>query len=141
MMKRKTYKEASKYNSYTDRFNYLKLGGKVAEDTFGSKRYLNQEFYKSKIWKSIRNKIIIRDNGNDLGIEGCEIHGPIYIHHINPLTPEQFQNMEEFYEAYNSEDNLICCSSLTHNALHYQNEPPILEKPVVRRPNDTCPWK
>jgi len=141
MIQKKTYSEASKYKTYEERFNYLKLNGVVAENKFGSRRYMNQDFYKSNIWKTIRNKIIIRDNGNDLGVEGCEIQGPIYIHHIEPLTPDQFQNMEEFYEKYNSEDNLICCSRLTHNAIHYQNEPPIFNEPVTRKPNDTCPWK
>lgn len=138
----RTYREASKYQTYKERFEYLKLSGHVAEDTFGSKRYLNQDFYKSKEWKQLRNKIIMRDSGCDLGIEGLDINGRIYIHHIEPLTPAMFQNMDEFISRYNSMDNLICCSAETHNALHYSKTiPPSRDEWKPRKPNDTCPWK
>lgn len=138
----RTYSEASKYLTYKERFDYLKLHGRVAEDTFGSKRYLNQDFYKSKAWRQIRNRVILRDDGNDLGIDGFKIVGRIYIHHIEPLTPAMFQNLEEFYSVYNSEDNLICCSAETHNALHYGKDiPPIREEYKPRMPNDTSLFK
>lgn len=141
MEKMKSYKELCSFNSYKERLDYLSLKQDIGEETFGSKRYLNQNFYKSDVWKKIRNKVIIRDNGCDLGLANCEINGRIYIHHINPLRPEQFKDYETFLDEYNSLDNLVCCSGKTHNAIHYGID---LDDPHVvieRSQNDTIPWK
>lgn len=137
----KSYRELKKINTFKERLDYLKLENNIGEETFGSKRYLNQQFYRSSEWKKIRNQVIVRDNGCDLGIKNCEINGRIYIHHINPLTPEQFSDYDEFLTEYNSLDNLICCSLKTHNAIHYCMDIDVSNEPVVRTKNDTIPWK
>ena len=124
---------------FDDRFRYAKLDGQVGRDTFGFDRYLNQQFYRSKEWKRLRDQIIIRDNGCDLGVPGHEISGKIYIHHLNPLSPEDItESTAKLFDP----DNLVCVSAETHNAIHYGDES-ILEKNkiVERSPGDTCPWK
>ena len=126
-------------SEFDDRFRYAKLDGQVGRDTFGFDRYLNQQFYRSKEWKRLRDQIIIRDNGCDLGVPGHEISGKIYIHHLNPLSPEDItKSTEKLFDP----DNLVCVSAETHNAIHYGDES-ILEKNkiVERSPGDTCPWK
>lgn len=126
-------------SEFDDRFRYAKLDGQVGMDTFGFDRYLNQQFYRSKEWKRLRDQIIIRDNGCDLGVHGHEISGKIYIHHLNPLSPEDItESTEKLFDP----DNLVCVSAETHNAIHYGDES-ILEKNkiVERSPGDTCPWK
>lgn len=135
----KRYSELSQLSSFEDRFRYLKLDGQVGVDTFGFDRYMNQQFYKSKEWKDIRDKVIVRDNGCDLGSPDNPIKGKIYIHHMNPLSPDDIENSTE--NLLNPE-YLICVSHATHNALHYGDDS-ILErnKIVERGPNDTCPWK
>ena len=117
----KSYAELIKLKTFDERFEYLALNGNVAEDTLGYMRYLAQRFYATPEWKQIRDKVIERDNGCELGVDGYFIHGAIYIHHINPI--------------------LICCSYDVHQAIHYGNKDRIPRDPVVRRPNDTCPWK
>lgn len=135
----KSYNEMLSYNSFEERFKYLKLNGQVGFDTFGFDRYMNQGFYKSKEWKQIRSYVITRDNGCDLGIEDRPIVGNIYIHHINPLTQEDIINGSSNLLDPN---NLICVSFKTHNALHYGDETSINDNNIiVRSPNDTCPWK
>lgn len=134
----RTYSELSKLKTFKDRFQYLRLGGFVGEETFGYDRYINQKFYMSKEWKSIREKIIIRDNGCDLGMEGYEIRGPIYIHHMNPITVNDLVDQTEILS---NPDFLICTSFNTHNAIHYSDESLLITDPVERTPNDTCPWK
>lgn len=124
---------------FDDRFRYAKLDGQVGRDTFGFDRYLNQQFYRSKEWKRLRDQIIIRDNGCDLGVPGHEISGKIYIHHLNPLSPEDItESTAKLFDP----DNLVCVSAETHNAIHYGDES-ILEKNKIieRSPGDTCPWK
>lgn len=135
----KTYEELAKFTSFIDRFKYLKLGGKVGEDTFGYSRYLNQVFYiNSSDWKRIRNEVIIRDLGCDLGIEGLDIRGPIFVHHINPITKKDiYQRSDKLLDL----NNLICCSFRTHNAIHYGDLSLLEELFVERSPNDTCPWR
>lgn len=137
----KTYSELSKLKTFQERFEYLKLDGVVGQDTFGYDRYLNQLFYKSKEWKSLRDKIIVRDNGCDLGVEGYYIPkgAKIFIHHLNPIT--SYDLVEETDQLLNPE-YLICTSLKTHNAIHYgdKNLLPVFE-PVNRTMNDTCPWK
>lgn len=121
-----------------ERFEYLKLKGKVGAETFGYDRYLNQILYHDPEWKRIRNDVIIRDNGCDLGVEGHEIHGRILVHHINPITIEDVKLRRYCVFDLN---NLICTSHDTHNAIHYGDANLLPKNPIERKPNDTCPWR
>ena len=135
----RTYSELITLPTYIERFNYLKLGGKVGADTFGFARYLNQKFYhQDPRWRSARDKVIIRDNGCDLGMEGYEIQGRIIVHHMNPITMDDIITKRDWI--YDPEF-LICTVHNTHNAIHYGDENLLFKGPVVRTPNDTCPWK
>lgn len=134
----RTYSELSKLKTFKERFQYLQLGGIVGEETFGFDRYINQKFYMSQEWKSIREQIIIRDCGCDLGMEGYEIHGRLYIHHMNPIALKDIVDQTEFLS---NPEFLICTSFNTHNAIHYGDESLLITEPVERTPNDTCPWK
>lgn len=134
----KTYSDLKQFETFEDRFEYLKLSGDIGKDTFGFDRYMNQQFYRSKEWKQVRDKVIVRDNGCDLGIPGNEIHGKILIHHIKPLTPEDIKNSTEFLL---NPENLICTSEETHNAIHYGGFNSIPKKIFEeRKPGDTKPW-
>lgn len=135
----KTYTELILLPTFEERLNYLKLTGRVGQEVFGSSRYLNQDFYRSKIWKSIRDYVIIRDHGRDLALEGYEIFDTIYIHHINPITPESLikHDMDDVLDP----DNLVCVSFKTHNHIHYGAD---LKAPIgmaERKPGDQCPWR
>lgn len=134
----KTYSELSKLETYKERYQYLKLDGIVGEETFGFDRYLNQILYKSDEWKRCRRDIIIRDNGCDLGCEGFEVHGRILIHHINPITVDDIVNRNP--KVFDPE-NLILTSHNTHQAIHYGNEDLLIQAPIERFKNDTCPWR
>lgn len=134
----RTYSELSKINSYEERFEYLKLNGFVGVETFGFDRYINQRFYKSLEWKRIRDKVIIRDNGCDLGIEGYEIHGRILIHHMNPVTPDELRSNLDLLL---NPEYLICVAHNTHNAIHYGDSDLLITAPVERTAFDTCPWR
>lgn len=134
----RTYSELITLPSFKERFEYLKLDGIVGKDTFGFDRYMNQIFYKSKEWQSLRNRIIIRDNGCDLGLDGYEIQGKILIHHMNPITPEDIVNRSEYLL---NPDFLISTMLSTHNAIHYGDESLIAKEPMERSKNDTCPWR
>lgn len=135
----RTYSELRKLKSFEERFQYIKLSGFVGVDTFGFDRIFNQRFYHSYEWKRIRNQIIIRDNGCDLGIPGYDISGTILIHHMNPISIDDIQNASEYLL---NPEYLICVSHETHNAIHYGNDD-ILQKHkfIERKPNDTCSWK
>lgn len=138
-MIKKTYHELILLPTFEDRFKYLKMGGRVGEDTFGWDRVFNQAFYKSKEWRDARRKVIIRDKGCDLGIEDREIFDKIIVHHMNPITLDDIESggPELFDPNY-----LICCSHATHNAIHYGDENLLVKTNFVeRKPNDTCPWK
>lgn len=132
------YKELSRINSYEERFRYLKLVGQVGESTFGFDRYLNQIVYSSRKWKQVRNAVIIRDEGRDMGVEGYEIQGRIVIHHMNPISIEDVEKDSDFI--YDPEF-LICVAPITHNAIHYGDESLLPKDPIDRFPNDTCPWR
>lgn len=133
----KSYRELRKLKTFKDRYEYLMLAGNVGMETFGYDRYLNQRLYKSARWRSVRDKVIIRDNGCDLGIDGHEIHDTILVHHINPITANDIRfNADCIYDM----DNLVCTRLSTHNGVHYCSEF-IDEIPEERRPNDTTPWK
>lgn len=135
----KTYSELITLPTFLDRFEYLKLNGKVGKDTFGYGRYLNQVFYKSQEWKKIRNQIILRDNGCDLGIDDRIITGRILIHHINPLTQYDIEHMTSYLL---NPEYLICVSFETHNAIHYGDSGLLIPDQITERTaNDTCPWR
>ena len=135
----KTYSELIKLDSFEERFRYLMLGGMVGESTFGFERYLNQKFYNTREWKSLRRDIIIRDNGCDLGVDGFDIPSKIIIHHMNPIAVNDIVDCSDFLM---SPEYLICVSLRTHNAIHYGDDSILFENEVIaRKPNDTCPWR
>jgi hypothetical protein len=134
----RSYAELSRLSSFEERFEYLKLSGTVGESTFGFDRYLNQQFYLSPEWRAIRDRVIARDLGCDLGVEGFEVHGRILIHHINPITVDDIVNRNP--KVFDPE-NLILTSHNTHNAIHYGDEDLLIRAPIERSKYDTCPWK
>lgn len=135
----RTYSELIKLKTFEERFDYLKLNGTVGKDTFGFDRYMNQLLYhNSKEWKAVRRKVIVRDNGCDLGVEGYDILGKILVHHLNPITIDDIKNRSPTIFDLN---NLICVSHNTHNAIHYGDENLLVKAPIERKLNDTCPWK
>ena len=138
MIKERSYRELITYNTFLDRYNYLKLSGKIGEETFGWARYINQILYKSSRWRETRSKIIIRDNACDLAMEGYDLYDRITVHHINPLTLEDIEeDSENIYDL----DNLISVSTITHKAIHYGTESLLPKEIIIRTKNDTCPWK
>ena len=133
----KTYSDLLRYGTFEERFAYLKLGGSVGTATFGYDRYLNQEFYRSSLWKRARTAVIARDYGRDLGIDGHEIYDKVLVHHMNPICPDDIKHSN--VDIINPEF-LITVSQITHNAIHYGDES-LLPKPmVVRKPGDTKLW-
>ena len=134
----RTYEELLKLKTFEERFEYLKLNGQVGKDTFGFDRIFNQIFYQSQEWRSVRNQVIIRDNGCDLGAEGRDIYGKIIIHHMNPISIKDIESNSEFLL---NPDYLICTSHNTHNAIHYGDESLLFQAPAERCMNDTCPWR
>lgn len=134
----KTYNEMILYPTFEERYRYLRMGGRIGEETFGFDRMFNQSFYKSREWKEARRKAIIRDNGCDLAIPDRVIFDKVIVHHINPLTLEQIE--EGGPELFDLR-NLVCVSLDTHNAIHYGDESLLIKTNFVeRKPNDTCPW-
>lgn len=139
VMEIKNYSELAKFNTFEDRYRYLRLDGHVGEDTFGFDRWINQIFYqRSPEWRSIRSRVILRDCGCDLGIEGREIFGKVIVHHMNPVRKEDLEHMTDFLL---NPEFLISTTHETHNAIHYGDEHLLLKDPIERMPNDTCPWK
>lgn len=135
----KTYSELIKLKTFKERFEYLKLDGVVGEDTFGFDRYLNQRFYKSKEWRDVRNYVIARDLGCDLGIADREIiDEEILIHHMNPITKDDIINKTDLLL---NPEYLITTIDNTHRAIHYGNDEMLYKPPIERFKNDTCPWK
>ena len=134
----RTYSELSKLQTFEERYQYLKLNGAVGEETFGFDRFINQNFYKSPEWKAVRDFVIVRDNGCDLGIEGYEIRGKIYIHHMNPILPKDIVTQSGFLL---NPEYLISTTHPTHNAIHYGDESLLIKAPIERSKNDTCPWR
>lgn len=136
----RNYSELSKIPDFLGRFRYLKLNGSVGVDTFGFDRYLNQVFYQSDEWKETRRRVIIRDNGCDLGVEGFELsNAKIIVHHMIPITKEQVLRRDPIL--FNLE-YLISVSNNTHQAIHYGDENLLpITFLVERKPNDQCPWK
>lgn len=136
----RTYSELIKLPTFEERFEYLRLGGKVGEETFGFDRYLNQLFYNTPEWQRMRNDIITRDCGCDLGVEGREIPEgtKIYIHHMNPITVDDILRRSDYLL---NPEYLICTIKNTHDAIHYGNSELLYKDPIVRFKNDTCPWR
>lgn len=138
-MMKKSYNELITIPTFEERFRYLKVYGVIGDQTFGYDRYLNQKLYNtSREWKRIRDKVILRDNGCDLGCEGFEIYGKIIIHHINPITVEDIVTCNPCVFDLN---NLISTSHNTHNAIHYGDEKSLIVAPIERKQYDTCPWR
>ena len=138
MMSIRTYSELIKIPTFKDRFEYLRLDGKVGEETFGFDRYLNQIFYKSPEWKAARDFVIIRDQGCDLAMEGYEIFGRILVHHMNPIRIEDIVNRSKYLL---DPEYLICTIKNTHDAIHYGDGSLLITEPIERAKNDTCPWR
>jgi hypothetical protein len=135
----KTYTELSKLNTFEERFRYLKLDDKIGEDTFGFDRYLNQMFYQSDEWKKLRNYVITRDQGNDLGMKGRPIiDQKILVHHMNPIRKEDLLNRSDILL---NPEYLITVTKRTHDAIHYGDESILYQEPIERSLNDTCPWR
>lgn len=134
----KTYSELITLPSFKERFLYLKLDGVVGKETFGFKRWLNQEFYHCDEWLRFRDNIIIRDGGCDLGVSGYDIYGPVLIHHLNPITYEDILHRNP---CVFDPENVICTRLKTHNAIHYGDESLLALAPIERSHNDTCPWR
>ena len=135
---KRCYSDLILLNTLEQRFDYLKLNGRVGEELFGYARYLNQEFYHSERWYEAKRMVVIRDQGYDLGLHGWMIMGHVYVHHMNPVTLQQLKDDDP--DLYDPEF-LISCSYNTHQAITWGNRA-LLPKPmIVRRPNDTCPWK
>ena len=136
----KTYSKLIELPTFKERFEYLYIGGRVGEATFGVERYLNQNFYNSLQWRELRDEIILRDGACDLGIEGRDIMDRRYIriHHIEPITMNDILNHSS---RLMDPENLITCLSKTHQAIHYGSERMLPKLPIERRPNDTCPWR
>lgn len=133
-----TYSELCQFDTFEERYRYLRLNGSVGNATFGFDRWLNQWFYKDPEWIALRRDIIIRDLGCDLGMSDREICGPIMVHHMNPITKEDIIYRSEFLL---NPEYLICCSDNTHKAIHYGDESLLVLAPIVRSRNDTCPWR
>lgn len=134
----RTYSELLKLDSFQERFEYLNLAGSVGESTFGFERWINQEFYRSAEWKRVRSYVIVRDNGCDLGLDGMETNKRLYVHHMNPMTPEDIihgrdSNLDPEY--------LISCTLDTHNAIHYGDFSLVAPAYVERTPGDHISWR
>lgn len=140
----RTYSELITIPTFEERYQYLRLGGRVGEETFGFDRYLNQQFYLSDEWRSIRDYVIVRDTGNnkycqDLGMPyGYDIDGLIMVHHMNPVTKEDILRRSKYLL---DPEYLISTIKNTHDAIHYGDESLLISKPIERYKNDTCPWR
>ena len=134
----RTYSELITLPTFKERYEYLKLNGRVGEETFGFDRYLNQAFYKSEEWRAVRDYVIVRDNGCDLGLEGHEIFGKILIHHMNPISKRDILDRSDLLL---NPEYLICTIKNTHDAIHFGDANLLIVAPIERRRNDTCPWK
>jgi hypothetical protein len=137
MAKILTYSELRQLITFEERYSYLRLVGIVGETTFGFDRWINQKFYRSFEWKRIRNKVIVRDHGCDLGIEGYEIYSGLMIHHMNPISSKNIERGEEWIL---DPEYLITTSLLTHNAIHYGDMSLLPRGPIERKAGDTKLW-
>lgn len=136
-MKIRTYQELTQRTTFEERYRYLRLAGQVGVATFGYDRFINQQFYRSHEWKVVRDHVIARDLGRDLGIEGYDIHGRILVHHMNPITHD---DLDKGAQTVLHPNYLITTTHNTHNAIHFGDESLLLLPPVERRPGDTKLW-
>lgn len=134
----KTYTEMAKLQTFKERFEYLKMSSKIGIDTFGFERFINQAFYKSLEWRDVRNRVILRDEACDLGILDRPIYGHIRVHHMNPISVEDFER--ERYQKILDPEGLVCVSLDTHNAIHYGNEWSLKIPVGFRKEGDTKLW-
>lgn len=134
----RTYHELKSLPTFEARYRYLQLNGTVACETFGGHRCVNQAFYQSPEWRKVRDTVILRDNGCDLGLEDQPIYGKVLIHHMNPISEQDILEHSAFLL---DPEYLVCVSYDTHNAIHYGDETLLPRAPTERKPNDTCPWK
>lgn len=134
----RTYSELITLPTFEERYRYLRLGGRVGVDTFGFDRWINQLFYKDDEWLAVRDEVIIRDNGCDLGMTDRKIETKILVHHMNPITKEDILRRSEFLL---NPEYLICTIKNTHDAIHYGDESKLILAPIQRAKNDTCPWR
>ena len=133
----RTYSELSRLSTFQERYEYLKLSNRVGIETYGSERYVNQVFYQSREWRQIRTKIIVRDNGCDMGLEGYPCGYGSVVHHINPITAEQIAAGDPIIFDL---ENLVLCSFDTHEMIHFGGDTSYRPELVERKPNDQCPW-
>lgn len=131
------YSELRSINNFMDRFRYLALPGNVGACTFGFDRHINQKFYRSTEWRQVREHVIARDLGCDLGVEDHEIFDRILIHHMNPMT---VNDIVEGDSSIIDPEFLICTSHKTHNAIHFGDEKQLPRSYVERRFGDTKLW-
>jgi len=136
-LKNRTYSELRRLETFEERFEYLSLKGQVGEATFGFDRWINQRFYRSREWQHVRDQVIVRDNGCDLGVPGYEIHAQLMVHHMNPVSPEDLRNGETWIL---DPQYLITTTHRTHNAIHYGDDSLLVKPPVERRVGDTTLW-
>lgn len=134
----KCYSELVLFPTFKERYEYLRMKGVVGEETFGFDRYMNQFFYRSPEWNRIRDFVIMRDNGCDLGIPGRGIFGKVTIHHMNPIRPDDIRRRTDILL---NPEYLIVTTHNTHLAIHYGDDSILLQDPIERKPGDTCPWK
>lgn len=134
----RTYSELCKLQTFEERYEYLRIGGVVGEDTFGSERYINQILYKMPEWRKVRRDVIIRDKGFDLGVQDYDIVGKVMVHHMNPITVDDIINRLDYVL---DPEYLISSSFMTHQAIHYGSKDLLPEAPIERFKNDTCPWR
>jgi hypothetical protein len=136
-MRTRTYSELRRIAGFEPRFEYLVLKGEVGAATFGFDRWMNQQFYRSHEWKTVRDHVIVRDGACDLGVPGYDIHVRLLVHHMNPVTPEDLQGGEDWVL---DPEFLITTTHRTHNAIHYGDDSLLVKPPVERRPGDTKLW-
>lgn len=137
MTRVRRYSELSQLETFEERYEYLKLDGVVGASTFGFDRWVNQQFYRSWEWRRVRDEVIVRDNGCDLGIEGYELYSNLLIHHMNPVTIDDIRDGAQWILDPNF---LITTSKRTHNAIHYGDATLLPKDPVIRRSGDTTLW-
>lgn len=137
MTKIRSYSELSRFSTFEERFEYLKLNGAVGHSTFGFDRYINQKFYMSYEWKQARRHVVMRDMGCDLGIPGYEINGALFIHHMNPMDVNDIVHKESWIF---DPEYLISTTQNTHNAIHYGNDMLLPKIVTSRTANDTKLW-
>lgn len=135
----KCYSELITIPTYEGRFEYLRLDGTVGKETFGFDRYLNQQFYNSYEYRKFRRDMVIRDMGCDMAMEGYPLGDGFFLHHINPIAPEDILNRN--IRILLDPENTVCVTFRTHNAIHYGDSKLLITDPIERKPNDTCPWR